>query len=95
MIQSFTSLLMPTFQLQIKFKSKSLYVIVPESYFNSLTPSELELKEKLQSGAEGAELFDRVVVDECTWSIEKSKTGSKLTITLVKGSSRNWSTFLK
>lgn len=82
--------------VKIKFKPKNLHISVPESALPILTAKEIEMKEKLQSGPDGAELFDRVVTDDCTWCIEKDKDGtkSKLTVTLTKGSSRNWSVFV-
>ena len=63
-----------------------------------MTADENELVSKMSNIAtDGAELFDSCILDDSTWSIEKTKDGkSVLTVTLAKSVSRmNWPMLLR
>ena len=63
-----------------------------------MTADEKELVSKMSNvSSDGAELFDSCVLDDSTWSVEKTKEGkSVLTVTIAKSIAKmNWPTLLR
>ena len=63
-----------------------------------MTSDETELMSKMaNASSDGAELFDACILDDSTWSVEKTKEGkSVLTVTLAKSVAKmNWPMLLR
>lgn len=76
-----------TKNIKVNFKTNRLYLHVDHNSDSFVVGKILA---KLGETSQGAELFSNIVVDDSTWTLDKSSGGKNLVITLIKAKNLRW-----